>query len=70
MLQDTVRAQGGAPVHLQARVWGALGARGGGVWDAVVGRVLALGLRVEVAERGVVGHDISRGGEDRARRAS
>ena len=41
--------------HLQARVWGALGARGGGVWDAVVGRVLAMGLRAEVAEQGVVG---------------
>ena len=41
--------------HLQARVWGALGARGGGVWDAVIGRVLAFGLRAEVAEQGVVG---------------
>ena len=41
--------------HLQARVWGSLGARGGGVWDAVVGRVLAMGLRAEVAEQGVVG---------------
>jgi hypothetical protein len=29
-------------------VWGALGARGGGVWDAVIGRVLAFGLRAEV----------------------
>ena len=53
LLQDTVRAQVG--FHLQARVWGALGARGGGVWDAVVGRVLAMGLRAEVAEQGVVG---------------
>ena len=41
--------------HLQARVWGSLGARGGGVWDAVVGRVLAMGLRAEVVEQGVVG---------------
>ena len=41
--------------HLQARVWGSLGARGGGVWDAVVGRVLAMGPRAEVAEQGVVG---------------
>ena len=32
-----------------------LGARGGGVRDAVVGRVLAMGLRAEVAEQGVVG---------------
>ena len=37
--------------HLQARVWGALGARGGGVWDAVIGRVLAFGLRAELSKK-------------------
>ena len=52
LLQDTVRARVG--VSPAGQGVGGLGA-GGGVWDAVVGRVLAMGLRAEVAEQGVVG---------------